>query len=126
GKFACGPLADRYGATAAVVATEAVTCAMLLLLPVVPLLAIPLLIGVFGIVLNGTSSVLYASVADFFPAARRPRGYGVYYTLAQTSAAVAPLAYGLLGDRAGLTTLFITLAGLNALTLPLMRLSQRG
>lgn len=119
GKFGCGALGDRLGPIRLILATELVTVGALALFPGAPLLVVPLLALGFGFVLNGTSSVLYAMVADLVPEHRRSRGYGLYYTLVNSSSALAPVVYGLLGDRAGLPVVFAALAGVNALTLPL-------
>lgn len=119
GKFGCGWLGDRLGATALIVTTELVTVAALALFPGLPLLLVPLLALAFGFVLNGTSSVLYAAVADLVDERRRSRGYGLYYTLVNGASALAPVLYGLLGDRAGLLSIFTALAVTNLLTVPL-------
>jgi MFS family permease len=119
GKFGCGPLADRFGTTTAILLTELVTVGALALFPGAPILLVPALALAFGFVLNGTSSVLYAMVADLVPESRRSRGYGLYYTLVNGSSAVAPVLYGMLGDREGLLAVFVTMAVVNALTLPL-------
>lgn len=116
GKFGCGRLGDRFGATALIVTTELVTVASLALFPSAPLLAVPLLALAFGFVLNGTSSVLYAAVADLVSEARRARGYGLYYTLVNASSAIAPVLYGLFGDRAGLGPVFWAMAAINSTT----------
>jgi MFS family permease len=69
---------------------------------------------VLGFALNGTSSALMALVAQLVPVERRGHGYGVYYTATLVSGAAAPLAYGALGDRAGLGTVFVAMALLTA------------
>jgi predicted MFS family arabinose efflux permease len=119
GKFGCGWLGDRLGSTALIVTTELVTVAALALFPSLPLLLVPLLALAFGFVLNGTSSVLYATVAELVDERRRSRGYGLYYTLVNGASALAPVLYGLLGDRAGLLAIFAALAATNLLTVPL-------
>ena len=55
GKFGCGRLGDRFGATALIVTTELVTVGALALFPAAPVLVVPLLAACFGFVLNGTS-----------------------------------------------------------------------
>ena len=119
GKFGCGWLGDRFGATALIVSTELVTVATLALFPSVPLALTPLLALTFGFVLNGTSSVLYAMVADLVAEERRARGYGLYYTLINGASALAPVAYGVVGDNLGLLAIFAALAGVNLATVPL-------
>ena len=70
GKAACGWLGQHLGAVWSVIATEAATALLIiatLILPLAPMLAVlPLL----GIVLNGTSSVLYGTVPDLAPKGR--------------------------------------------------------
>ena len=55
-----------------------------------------------GVALNGTSSALYATVADLVTPERRARAYGLYYTLVVGASAAAPLVYGALGDAIGI------------------------
>ncbi|HEX2184412.1 MAG TPA: hypothetical protein VHN78_02760 [Chloroflexota bacterium] len=50
---------------------------------------------------------------------KRARGYGVYYTCSQLAAAVAPVLYGLLADRAGLPATFACMAAMTAAIAPL-------
>jgi MFS family permease len=102
GKFVCGPLAERLGAVRMVVATELLTGLAVLALMPLPLTASLVLLPVLGIFLNGTSSVLYATVADLVAPEARARGYGLFYMLYQGSGMVAPVLYGWLSDSVGL------------------------
>lgn len=121
GKFLCGWLGDRWGTLAVILGTELVTAGALIGFIAVPAPAIIPLALAFGFALNGTSSVLTAAVAHFIPAHRRARGYGAYFTATLVSSALAPLAYGALGDATDLTTVFATMAALTAaILLPLM------
>ena len=74
-----------------------------------------------GIVLNGTSSVLYATVAEIIAPATRARGYGLYYAITLGSGAVSPMVYGLLTDSLGLSFTIISAALMVLLTIPLTR-----
>ena len=126
GKFACGWLGDRYGSFAVILVTELITgLALLGMLGAAPWAVLPLC-ALLGFALNGTSSVLLDLVARLVPAERRARGYGVYFTASLASGAAAPLAYGVLGDRAGLTVAFVAMALLTVavvpVTLPLRRI----
>jgi MFS family permease len=115
GKFACGVLAERIGVIRTVIVTEIVTGGgVLLLLPLSLTLCLTVL-PVLGIGLNGTSSVLYGTVADLVIPERRSRAYGLFYTLGIGSGAVAPFLYGLLSDRAGVPITLVVI-GLAALT----------
>ncbi len=119
GKFVCGPLGDRYGTTALIVATELVTAGGLLALLHAPAALLFLAVIPLGFGLNGTSSVLYASVPAFFHAARRARGYGLFFTCVDVASALAPIAYGALADRLGVAASLTVLATATALIAPL-------
>jgi len=118
GKFACGWLSDRRGIIAVIVVTEAVTAGALLALAFSPAWAVIPLVLVFGFALNGTSSALAVAVTQFVPAARRARGFGIYFTAALISSAAAPLLYGVLADATSITTTFITMTVLTLAVLP--------
>jgi FSR family fosmidomycin resistance protein-like MFS transporter len=118
GKFACGALADRVGVIRTVVVTELVTGGGILLLLTLPLAACLLALPVLGVALNGTSSVLYGSVADLVSTGRRARSYAVFYTLGIGASALSPFVYGLLSDWGGVR-LTLTVVGIVVLfTLP--------
>ena len=118
GKFACGALADRVGVIRTVVITEAATGAFILLLLALPLGACLVALPPLGVALNGTSSVLYGTVADLVSSDRRARSYAIFYTLGIGASALSPLAYGLLSDWGGVK-LTLTVVGLVVfLTLP--------
>ena len=123
GKFLCGWLGDRFGPLAVILSTELVTAGALIGFVAVPVPVIIPLALAFGFALNGTSSVLTAAVAHFVPAHRRARGYGAYFTASLVSSALAPLAYGVLGDATNLTTVFAVMAACTAaIALPLLPL----
>ena len=74
-----------------------------------------------GVVLNGTSSVLYATVAEIIPPTSRSRGYGLYYAVTLGSGAISPMVCGLLTDFLGLSVTIMGTALMILLTLPLSR-----
>jgi FSR family fosmidomycin resistance protein-like MFS transporter len=119
GKFACGLVAERLGVIRTVVLTEAATALGILVLIPVPLPAALAILPLMGVALNGTSSVLYGTVADLVSADRRSRAYGLYYTLTIMSSALAPSIYGLIGDVAGVPTTLAVVAALVLTTIPL-------
>lgn len=121
GKFICGILAERLGIIPMVVGTEIFTAAGILTLMVLPLSGIWALLPFVGIVLNGTSSVLYATVAEIFNPASRARGYGVYYAVTLGAGAVSPMIFGLLTDSTGLSFTIAMTALMVLLTIPLSR-----
>ena len=101
GKFVCGWLGGKIGVLPTVLATEGGTAACIagvLLLPLAPALA---LLPVLGVMLNGTSSVLYGTVPELAPAGRVERAFAVFYTGTIGSGALSPVLYGFLGDWVG-------------------------
>jgi len=121
GKFACGVLAEWFGIIPMVVGTEILTTAGILSLTVLPASWIWFVLPLVGIVLNGTSSVLYATVAEMIAPASRSRGYGLYYAITLGSGALSPLAFGLLTDSMGLSFTIVITALMLVITLPLSR-----
>ena len=122
GKFVCGALAERLGVIRTVVLTELVTGGGILALLGLPLAPALALLPVLGVGLNGTSSVLYGTVADLVTPERRSRAYGLFYTLGVGSGSVAPFFYGLVSDLWGVPTT-LTIIGLVVLTtIPLSQL----
>jgi MFS family permease len=119
GKFACGALAERVGVIRTVVVTEAATGAGILLLLALPLPASLAVLPLVGIALNGTSSVLYGTVADLVAMDRRARSYAIFYTLGIGASALAPSIYGLLSDWAGVRVTLAVAGVVVFLTLPM-------
>ena len=121
GKFACGILAEWFGIIPMVVGTEILTSAGILSLIWSPASFTWFILPVVGVVLNGTSSVLYATVAEMIAPAARSRGYGLYYAITLGSGGIAPIAYGLLTDSFGLSLTIIAIALIVLVTIPLTR-----
>lgn len=119
GKFACGALSDRVGVIRTVVVTEAATGAGILLLLALPLGACLVMLPLLGIALNGTSSVLYGTVADLVSSDRRARSYAIFYTLGVGASALSPFVYGAMSDWSGVSVALAVIGCLVFLTLPL-------
>jgi MFS family permease len=111
GKFVCGVMAERVGVIRTVILTE-------LVLPLAPALV---LLPILGVGLNGTSSVLYGTVADLVTPERRSRAYGLFYTLGVGSSSIAPSLYGLASDLWGVP---VTLAIVGLVVFTTIPLSQ--
>jgi MFS family permease len=119
GKFLCGLVAERAGVIRTVLLTEVAT-----VIGIAAVVAAPLSVSLaallpIGVALNGTSSVLYGTVADLVLPARRARAYGLYYTLTVSASATAPILSGALGDTLGVPVTLLVTAGLVLATLPL-------
>ena len=119
GKFACGLVAERLGVIRTVVLTETATALGILALVASPLALALAILPLIGVALNGTSSVLYGTVADLVTADRRSRAYGLYYTVTIMSSALAPTVYGLIGDTAGVTATLVVVSAIVLTTIPL-------
>ena len=118
GKFICGWLGDRMSALSLIWATKGLTAALLVVSLYAPAALILPLAALIGIGLNGTSSVLYATVATFVPAGRRARFYGFFYTTNEIGSVAAPLAYGAAADALSLNAAMIAMGAATAAILP--------
>ena len=125
GKLACGHLAERFGIVRTVFLTELATGVGILLMLVLPDVAAYLVLPLLGIALNGTSSVLYATIGDVIDPDRLPRAFGLFYTINSVCGLIVPLVFGYLGDAFGVQ-LSIAICGVLAFaTLPLCFLLAR-
>lgn len=124
GKLACGWLGMRIGVLRTVYLTEGLTALAIVAALFLPLGAVLALLPLLGLSLNGTSSVLYGTVPELVPPERRTRAFALFYTGGSLAGVIGPLAYGLMGDIAGVPTMMCVLAGVVLLTLPLAKLLQ--
>jgi len=119
GKFACGYLSERLGVIRSVVITEVATGVGILLTLVLPPFAAFLILPLIGVVLNGTSTVLYGTVGDLVNPERVSRAFGLFYTLGSACGVLSPLGYGALADHIGILAA-VAVVGIVVLTaLPL-------
>ena len=118
GKFLCGFLAERLGIVRTMVLTEIATGAGIFILLFMPLLGALVLLPLVGVAMNGTSSVLYATVADFITPERHARGFAFFYTVGMGAGAISPLIFGLVSDAFGVSTSMVILGVLIFLTIP--------
>ena len=119
GKLVCAFIGARIGTIATVWLTEGLTAVLIVALLPLPLEAALVLLPLIGVVLNGTSSVLYGSVPVLVTPERRARAFSVFYTGTIGSGAVAPAIYGVVGDQLGVPAAQIVIAAVVLLTLPL-------
>jgi MFS family permease len=120
GKLVMGWLGARLGVVRSVVLTEAATTAMILALLPLSLTPAMALLPVVGVMLNGTSSVLYGTIPEFVTVERRTHAFAVFYTGGSVAGAAAPFLFGLLGDHIGLSPALVGVAVLALLTVPLV------
>jgi len=119
GKLVCAFIGARLGVITTVCLTEGLTTIGIFALLPLPLEAALVVLPIIGIMLNGTSSVLYGSVPELVEPEKRTRMFGIFYTGTIGSGAVAPALYGLIGDALGVPTALMVVAGVCLLTLPL-------
>ena len=119
GKLACGLIAERLGIVRMIVITEIATGLGILATLAMPGIAIMLLLPLVGVVLQGTSSVLYATIGDLVEPDRLPRAFGFFYTIGSICGIAAPLGYGFLGDVSGVDAAIGVIGIAVLLTVPL-------
>ncbi len=121
GKAACGWLGQRLGVTRTVIATEVATALAILAVVALPLMPALAVLPPLGVVLNGTSSVLYGTVPDLAPGGRVDRAFAWFYTFTLGGSALAiPLLYGHLGDAVGPGWAAVAAAGTALAVVPVM------
>jgi MFS transporter, FSR family, fosmidomycin resistance protein len=120
GKATCSWLGEHLGVIGSVVLTEAATALLIvatLFLPLVPMLVI---LPVLGIVLNGTSSVLYGTVPELAPNGDAGRAFALFYTGVIGAGGLAPIAYGAIADHSNRTVGVLAAAATAALVIPMV------
>ena len=73
--------------------TEVATGLGILATLALPGLGAMILLPLVGVALQGTSSVLYATIGDLVEPDRLPRAFGFFYTLGSICGIAAPLGY---------------------------------
>lgn len=126
GKLLCGYLGARIGMMRTVWLTESSTALLIVAAVYVPLTALMVMLPLLGLVLNGTSSVLYGAVPDLAGGGKREQAFAVFYTGTIGGGALAPVVFGGVGDTLGVPVAVTVLAGVLLVTLPLAWVVQRG
>ena len=120
GKLAMGWLGTRLGVVTSVVMTELATTLLILAILPLGLGWTMALLPLVGLMLNGTSSVLYGTIPEFVATERRTHAFAVFYTGGSVAGAAAPFLFGLLGDFIGLVPALMCVGALALLTVPLV------
>jgi MFS family permease len=120
GKLVMGWVGDRLGVVSSVILTEVATTILILcLLPLSLPLALVLLPAV-GLMLNGTSSVLYGTIPEFVSPQRRTHAFAIFYTGGSVAGATGPFLAGLLGDAVGLPIALAAVSCIALTTVPMV------
>lgn len=120
GKLVMGWVGQKLGVVTSVLLTEAATTLLILAALPLSLDFALLLLPAVGLVLNGTSSVLYGTIPEFVSPERRTKAFAVFYTGGSVAGATGPLLFGLFGDVVGLTVALVAVACVALTTLPMV------
>ena len=120
GKLVMGWVGQKLGVVPSVVLTEVATTLLILAALPLSLDYALLLLPAVGLMLNGTSSVLYGTVPEFVSPERRTKAFAVFYTGGSVASATGPLLFGLLGDQIGLTTALAVVSCVALTTVPMV------
>ncbi len=126
GKFGCGYLAERIGVRLSLIAAECLTAVGIVAVLLAPTLVAYFLLPALGLVLQGSSSITYATVADLVRSERRSRGFAMIYTIASAASIAGPIVFGIVGDRFGLAPAMLSMAAVVLLPLPLCTMLRPG
>ncbi|OWJ68834.1 MFS transporter [Inquilinus limosus] len=119
GKATCGWLGERLGVVSSVMVTEAATALLIVATLFTLLMPTFILLLVLGIMLNGTSSVLYGTVPELSDG-DTGRVFATFYTSVIGSGGIAPILYGLIADHSTRTIGMLASAATAALIIPLV------
>jgi MFS family permease len=119
GKATCSWLGERLGVVGSVALTEAATALLIVATLFTPLMPTLVLLPMLGIVLNGTSSVLYGTVPELSDG-DTGRAFAVFYTSVIGAGGIAPIVYGAVADHSSRTIAVLASAATAMLTVPLV------
>lgn len=98
GKASCSWLGERMGVVGCVVLTETATAVLIVVTLATPLTVMLMMLPLLGIVLNGTSSVLYGTVPEL-SRGETGRAFAIFYTSVIGAGGLAPILYGAVADH---------------------------
>jgi len=124
GKFTFSWLGEQVGVTRCVALAETVTALLIIGTLFTPLIPTLILLPLLGIVLNGTSSVLYGTVPELSDG-DTGRAFAVFYTSVIGSGGVAPILYGAIADHSSQTVGLLATAATAAAVVPLVLILSR-
>lgn len=120
GKATCNWVAQRFGVVGGVIATETATAALIVATLFVPLIPMLVLLPLLGVVLNGTSSILYGSVPTLAPRGDTGRAFAMFYTAISGCSGFAPIVYGVIADHSSRTVGILAAAATALVIVPLI------
>jgi FSR family fosmidomycin resistance protein-like MFS transporter len=120
GKLVMGWIGTHLGVVVSVVLTEMATTALIFALLPLSLTAGLIVLPLVGLMLNGTSSVLYGTVPEFVTIDKRTHAFAIFYTGGSVAGATGPFLFGLLGDAVGLIPTMGAVACVALITIPMV------
>ncbi|WP_178089084.1 MULTISPECIES: MFS transporter [Pseudomonas] len=121
GKATCGWLGERLGVVGGVMLTETATALLIVATLYTSLPATLVVLPLLGIVLNGTSSILYGTVPELSDG-DTGRAFAVFYTSVIGAGGIAPIFYGAVADHSSQTTGLLVTAATAGVIVPLVLL----
>jgi MFS transporter, FSR family, fosmidomycin resistance protein len=125
GKATCNWLGQRLGVIGGVAATEVATALLIIVSLFTPLSPTLAILPFLGVVLNGTSSLLYGTVPDLAPRGDIGRAFAIFYTSVIGSGGLSPIVYGTVADHSGRTVGVLAAAATAVLIIPLLVMLRR-
>ena len=95
----CKTTSEYDGVVWSVAATEIATAALIVATCFTPITAMLVFLPFLGMVLNGTSSVLYDTVPELAPSGNTGRAFALFYSGVIGAGGLAPIAYGAIADH---------------------------
>jgi FSR family fosmidomycin resistance protein-like MFS transporter len=120
GKASCGWLGQRIGVVWSVIATEVATAALIEVTCYTPITEMMIFFPLLGMVLNGTSSVLYGTVPKLAPHGDTGQAFAWFYTGVIGSGTLAPILYGTIADHSSRMIGILASAGTALVIVPLV------
>ena len=119
GKATCGWLGEKLGVVGSVMLTETTTALLITETLYTPLAATLMLLPLLGVVLNGTSSILYGTVPELSKG-DTGRAFAIFYTSVIGAGGIAPILYGTLADHGTQTVGVLATPATAAVIVPLV------
>jgi FSR family fosmidomycin resistance protein-like MFS transporter len=120
GKASCGWLGERLGVVWSVIVTETATALLMLATLTLPLVPLLVVLPLLGVVLNGTSSILYGTVPELARKGDLSPAFALFYTGVIGAGGLAPIVYGVIADHSSRTVGVIAAALTAAAIIPLV------
>jgi FSR family fosmidomycin resistance protein-like MFS transporter len=110
GKLGCGYLAELLGIRSSLILVQCLTAVGIVAVVFAPTLIAYCMLPFLGLVLQGSSTITYGTVADLFDGKRHTRGFAAIYSIANAATVSGPVIFGLISDGFGLMTAMLCMA----------------